>query len=183
MRHSYGPKALVTRIRCWLVFLGVWLLNLCFGSAVAPECCPLFNLTTSLGDSSLTSHSYQFAQLCSIDSHICALPSSTSQLISVEFLVHRPDPSTHPCCRVNPLHCNAKFVSFSFYSTCEVYMDTFATATTVARCRSEKWNRLHLELKVYMKRPLWAEKANLGMNMKIGVYRHHKNTIRAFLNP
>lgn len=60
---------------------------------------------------------------------------------------------------------------------CRVYVGGFGTATNVNECCSLKKRMSNL------KQTIHAEKAHLGKNVKIGTYRHYKNSIRSFLNP
>lgn len=55
----------------------------------------------------------------------------------------------------------------------------YRTATNAARFRSKMRKRLHADLKLCAKKTFWAERANIGMNVKIGTYRRNKTTVRA----
>lgn len=75
------------------------------------------------------------------------------------------------------------YYRLSFYSTCRACIDEFTTATNLTKCRKEETKKLHLELKLYAEKAFWTEKVNFCTNVKIGIYGHHKSTIRTLLNP
>lgn len=73
------------------------------------------------------------------------------------------------------------YYSFSLYATSGTCIGEFGTAANIARCRKKEKN-VPLNAEIGAERALSAGKDDLGTNVKIGIYRRYKNTIRT-LNP